>query len=90
MEKSNNRWFDIKVVLAVLATTASLFLWNVFARDSVTVSTTLAAQSRSTSASSSVPQTRILLGSSAPQSPSVSMPSFSAPAPERITGSSRP
>jgi cytoskeletal protein RodZ len=92
MQKKKNRWIDVKVLLAVLATTTSLLLWNVFARNSVNTGTDPASRTQNTSASSStaVPRTRLLLGSSAPQSSSLNSPTFRAPAPVTRTGSSRP
>jgi hypothetical protein len=88
MQNKTNRWLDVQIVIATLALTFSLALWNLFAGESRSGNSAMASNSQGTTQSSaaSVPQGRILLGGSAPQSPSI----FSAPAPVTNTGSSRP
>jgi hypothetical protein len=83
--RSTKKWLDIQIVIATLAMTFVLALWNLFARESRSVASVVVVeplvQPASAVNSSAQPQTRILLGGPAPQaqSPSVvSIPLFAA------------
>lgn len=85
--KSANRWLDVQVVIATLAMTFVLALWNMFAGSDRISNNNANLRSQTTTASSSVSSspsasgTRILLGGSAPST---------APRPLTVTSSSRP
>jgi hypothetical protein len=88
MKNKTNRWLDVQIVIATLALTFSLALWNLFAGGSRSTNSGTASNPQGVVFSSSAPQpqSRIYLGGTAPQSPSI----FNAPAPVTSTGSSRP
>jgi hypothetical protein len=101
-KRTGNRWLDIQIVIATLAMTFTLALWNIFAgasrADAVqTVTQTETKPTTNTAVQqSALPATRLYLGGSAPQAapsissaPAASSP-VSAPAPAVVTGSSRP
>jgi hypothetical protein len=73
--KNSNRWLDVQVVIMTIAMTASLALWNLFAKGQ----TGTISQVQPTKAPSS-PQVTIYFGNPAPQSQSVAAPSYTAPA----------
>jgi hypothetical protein len=97
MQNKTNRWLDVQIVIASLALTFSLALWNLFAGGSRPVSTVTASSQRgkaayAPSAATAAPALQasspIYLGGAAPQPPSYNAPA--APAPVTITSSSRP
>jgi hypothetical protein len=93
--KPANRWLDVQIVVATLAMTLTLFMWNIFAGSSRLVNTGTVTNPQTASVPNANPaqsSVRILFGSQAPQAASISNPPSrsSAPAPVVVTGSSRP
>jgi hypothetical protein len=88
MQNKTNRWLEVQIVITTLALTYGLVLWNFFAGGSRALNTGVAPSAQSPIIPASAPQFtgRIFFGGMAPGS----APSFTAPAPVAVTGSSRP